>query len=43
MAKRKKKFSKALTIFLCITTLLAGCAFGVIGAAVYLTMDTHEQ
>ncbi len=35
MAKRKKKFSKALTIFLCITTLIAGCALGVLGAAAY--------
>ncbi len=35
MAKRKKKFSKALTIFLCITTLIAGCALGILGAAAY--------
>ena len=43
MAKRKKKFSKALTIFLCITTLLAGCAFGVIGAAVYHAATFHSD
>ncbi len=35
MAKRKQKFSKALTIFLCITTLIAGCAIGILGAAAY--------
>ena len=35
MAKRKKKFSKALTLFLCVTTLIAGCALGVLGAATY--------
>ena len=35
MAKRKKKFSKALTIFLCITTLIAGCVIGYLGMAGY--------
>ena len=34
MAK-KRKFSKALTLFLCITTLIAGCAIGILGAAAY--------
>ena len=43
MAKRKKKFSKALTIFLCITTLIAGCAFGAIGAAVYHAATFHSD
>ena len=31
MAKRKKKFSMALTVFLCIVTLVVGCAIGFIG------------
>ena len=35
MAKRKKKFSKALTLFLCITTLIAGCVIGYLGMAGY--------
>ena len=43
MAKRKKKFSKALTIFLCITTLIAGCALGVIGSAAYHAATFHSD
>ncbi len=34
MAKRKK-FSRTLTLFLCILSLIAGCAIGVLGAAAY--------
>ena len=43
MAKRKKKFSKALTIFLCITTLIAGCALGALGAAAYHAATFHSD
>lgn len=43
MAKRKKKFSKALTVFLCFTTLIAGCALGLFGAAGYHAATFHSD
>lgn len=43
MTKRKKKFSKALTVFLCITTLIAGCALGLFGAAAYHAATFHSD
>ncbi len=42
MAK-KQKFSKALTVFLCIVTLIIGCAVGYVGAAAYSAATYHSD
>ena len=43
MAKRKKKFSKALTIFLCLLTLILGCVIGYAAAALYSASHFHSD
>ena len=43
MAKRKQKFSLALTVFLCIVALLAGCAVGYAAAAFYSASHYHSD
>lgn len=43
MAKRKKKFSMALTVFLCIVTLVVGCAIGYTAAALYSASHYHSD
>ncbi len=42
MAK-KKTFSRSLTVFLCIVTLVVGCALGYIGAAAYSAATYHSD
>ena len=42
MAK-KKKFSRPLTLFLCILTLIVGCAVGYVGAAAYSAATYHSD
>ena len=43
MAKRTKKFSATLTVFLCIAALLLGAALGVFGAAGYHAATFHSD
>ena len=43
MAKRKKKFSPALTLFLCIVTLIAGCIIGYTAAALSGAAHYHSD
>ena len=43
MAKRKQKFLKELTIFLCCVALLVGCGIGYLGAAAYHAATFHSD
>lgn len=43
MAKRKQKFSLALTVFLCVLTLALGCVAGYAGAALYSASHYHSD
>ena len=43
MAKRAKKFSSALTVFLCALSLLAGLVLGALGAATYDALTYHSD
>ena len=43
MAKRKKKFSLALTVFLCIVAVVAGCVVGYAAAALISASHYHSD